>query len=259
MKLDLFQVDAFTEKVFSGNPAAVVPLENWIAEELMQKIASENNLSETAFFVKIDDKYEIRWFTPANEVPLCGHATLASSFVIFNILKLENERIVFSSKSGDLIITKSDELITLNFPVNRPMPADLPDGLVDAIGVVPQEILFNDAYLAVLENEEQVRRLVPNYSFFPKFEIHGLIVTARAKDYDFVSRFFVPAEGIPEDPVTGFAHTILTPYWSEKLGKTKMSAYQASPRGGELIVENLGERVNISGKAAFYMKGEISI
>lgn len=259
MKLNIYQVDAFTKNLFGGNPAAVIQLPEWLDNQTMQNIAMENNLSETAFFVKRDKLFEIRWMTPVAEVDLCGHATLATSYVIFNILKLEKEKITFNSRSGKLTVTKNGDLITLNFPINvveKTQPLEI---LEKAIGLKPVELLYNKSHLAILSSEEEVRTLTPDFSLFPEFENHGLIVSAPGKNYDFVSRFFIPSEGINEDPVTGYAHTLLTPYWAKKFGKTKLTAFQASKRGGELELELNNERVNISGYACFYMQGEISI
>lgn len=260
MKLPLYQIDAFTTKVFKGNPAAVVPLAEWLPDDLMQSIALENNLSETAFFVKEGNEYHIRWFTPAVEVPLCGHATLASSYVIFNFIEKESDTITFNSKSGKLVITKDNERIVLNFPANKPGKIEPPQNLLDAMPADPVEVLFNKSFLAVFNDEETVRNMKPDMRILANLHEDGLIITAPGKEYDFVSRFFVPSAGIDEDPVTGYAHTILTPYWSERLGKAELNAYQASKRGGEVFVENLTEdRVKISGTAVLYMVGEIEI
>ncbi len=260
MKLPLYQVDAFTTELFSGNPAAVVPLEEWLPDTVLQKIALENNLSETAFFVKNEKGYHIRWFTPTVEVPLCGHATLASSFIIFSFIDSAADEIKFDSKSDELIITKDSNLISMNFPANKPMRIDPPQNILDAMNAEPEEVLFNTSFLAVYDDEDKVRNMKPDMRILSELKEDGLIVTAPGKDYDFVSRFFVPSAGIDEDPVTGYAHTILTPYWSERLGKAKLKAYQASARGGEVFVENLvNDRVKISGNAVLYMKGEIEI
>lgn len=257
MNLKLFQVDAFTSQLFKGNPAAVVPLKEWLDDETMQNIGLENNLSETAFFVKEGDHYHIRWFTPAIEVPLCGHATLASSYVIFNYLQPDLDKIHFQSKSGELVVTKQNDLIALNFPANKPEPVALPSQILEAVPVPPKEILFNDSYLAIFEDEDTVRNMKLNIRALDNLNNAGLIISARGKQVDFVSRFFIPAAGVDEDPVTGYAHTILTPFWSEKLNKKKLHALQVSKRGGELWLEDLGNRVKISGKARLYMIGEI--
>lgn len=258
MKLKIYQIDAFANKVFEGNPAAVCPLEEWLDDELMQNIALENNLSETAFFVKESSgKYSIRWFTPASEVDLCGHATLASAFVIFNILKSEENIIRFNSRSGELIVSKEEELISLNFPSRIAEEKEAPAGLREAVGQEPEETYFNKTFVFVYNSEAEVRSIKPNFNKMIETPTHGVIVTAPRKNHDFVSRFFVPDVGINEDPVTGYAHTILTPFWSKKLGKKKLKAFQASKRGGELFCEDLGGRVKISGKAKLYMVGEV--
>lgn len=264
MKLDIYQVDAFTNKPFGGNPAAVVPLETWLPDETMQLIALENNLSETAFFVKNGDVYDIRWFTPAFEIDLCGHATLATAFVIFNLLNLETNQIKFRShKSGDLSVEKNGDVLTLDFPVRRVSPVDAPDGLYDAIGGTPKEIFKARDYFLVYETEQQVLDLKPDFSALQKIakslniEAHGVIVTAPGESSDFVSRFFAPEVGVLEDPVTGSSHCNLIPYWAEKLGKDKMFARQVSARSGELFCELVGDRVKIGGNAVLFLKGEI--
>ncbi|UCE04939.1 MAG: PhzF family phenazine biosynthesis protein [bacterium] len=257
MKLKLYQVDAFTSELFKGNPAAVVPLPEWLDDETMQNIGLENNLSESAFFVKEGNHYHIRWFTPKVEVPLCGHATLASSYVIFNHLKPDLNKIHFQSKSGELIVTKENDLITLNFPANKPQPAAPHPKILEAVTTRPKEILLNKSYLAIFEDENTVRNMKINVRALDNLNESGLIISAKGNDVDFVSRFFLPTAGIDEDPVTGYAHTILTPYWSEKLNKKNLHALQVSKRGGELWLEDLGDRVKISGKAKLYMIGEI--
>ncbi len=258
--MKLYQIDAFANRIFEGNPAAVCPLEEWLDDELMQNIAIENNLSETAFFVKKDDgNYSIRWFTPNSEVDLCGHATLASAYLIFDILKTEENEVRFDSRSGELIVTKEGELITLNFPVRIVEKKEAPDSLLEAMGLEPGEVYFNKSFLFVYKSEDEVRSIAPDFNKMLETKTHGVIVTAPGKNCDFVSRFFVPDVGVNEDPVTGYAHTILTPFWSKKLGRKKLKAFQASKRGGELFCEDLGERVKISGKAKLYMVGEIEL
>ncbi len=260
MKLDIYQVDAFTKEVFKGNPAAICPLNEWIDAELMQKIALENNLSETAFFVKKDDVYEIRWFTPTFEIDLCGHATLASAFVIFGCLKLESEIIKFHShKSGKLSVEKNGDLLILNFPSRPVAKCDAPDGLIEAIGKQPKEILKARDYFLVYETEQEVADIAPNFSKLLDIDAHDFIVTAKGEDSDFVSRFFAPEVGVFEDPVTGSAHCNLIPFWAERLGKTEVFARQISERGGELFCELKGDRVKIGGNAVLYLKGEIFI
>ncbi|CAN5470517.1 PhzF family phenazine biosynthesis protein [soil metagenome] len=260
MKLTIYQVDAFTKNVFAGNPAAVCPLESWIDAELMQKIAFENNLSETAFFLKSEDVYEIRWFTPTFEIDLCGHATLASAFVIFEVLKAEESLVKFHSlKSGELSVEKNGDLLILDFPSRPVERCDAPDGLIEAIGKEPKEILKARDYFLVYENEQEIADIAPNFSKLLDIDAHGFIVTAKGDNSDFVSRFFAPEVGVFEDPVTGSAHCNLIPYWSEKLGKTELFARQISARGGELFCELKGDRVKIGGNAVLYLKGEIFI
>ncbi|MCK9280613.1 MAG: PhzF family phenazine biosynthesis protein [Melioribacteraceae bacterium] len=259
MEYTIFQVDAFTSELFCGNPAAVVPLEKWLDTELMQKIAFENNLSETAFFVPTSKGFHIRWFTPIEEVDLCGHATLASSFVIFNHLSYNKDRIYFESQSGELIVDKTvdkkDALITLNFPARVPQPFTPPEGFLELFPHKAIDFLFNKSTVLVFESEEIIRNMEFDIKELLKFKTHGVIITAKGNEVDFVSRFFAPDCGIDEDPVTGYAHTILVPYWSAKLEKKKLHALQVSKRGGELFLENLGDRVTISGNAIIYSKG----
>jgi PhzF family phenazine biosynthesis protein len=259
MKTPIFQVDAFTDKLFAGNPAAVCPLQSWLDESLMQNVAAENNLAETAFFVPKGDIFDIRWFTPAAEINLCGHATLASAHVLFSHLGYRGEQIRFMSMSGELLVTKNDNLITLNFPSAKPAPIAMPTGLVEALGAKPIEILKARDFFAVFKSSADITALKPNFDLLSKVDAHGIIVTAPSDDCDFVSRFFAPRIGINEDPVTGSAHTSLIPFWSERLGKQKMFALQLSKRGGELHCENLGDRVLISGKAVTFFIGEIEI
>ncbi len=260
MNLTIFQVDAFAKEVFRGNPAAICPLDEWLAAELMQKIALENNLSETAFFVKKDDLYEIRWFTPTFEIDLCGHATLASAFVIFECLKAEENTVKFySHKSGALTVEKQGDILILDFPSRPVAKCDAPDGLIEAVGKEPKEILKARDYFLVYENEQEVLDLQPNFTKLLEIDAHGFTVTAKGENSDFVSRFFAPEVGVFEDPVTGSAHCNLIPYWAEKLGKTELFAKQISARGGELYCELKGDRVKIGGNAVLYLKGEIYI
>ena len=259
MNLIKYQVDAFTNNVFSGNPAAVIPLNYWLDDKLMQNIAMENNLSETAFFVKKDDHFHIRWFTPKSEVDLCGHATLASAFVIFNFIE-KYEEIKFESRSGDLFVSYFNDMFTLNFPPRDPKLIEKEqEDLIQLFPINPIEILFDKSFLLVFENEDQILNMNFDIRKLLNFNTHGLIITARGNEVDFVSRFFAPDVGIDEDPVTGYAHTILTPYWSKKLGKMKMTAEQVSKRGGKLICEFKDYRVYISGNAVLYSKSEIYI
>lgn len=259
MKLKLYQVDAFTSNVFNGNPAAVCPLDQWLDDKVMQSIASENNLSETAFFVKENDNYKIRWFTPTNEVDLCGHATLATAFVLFNVLGDKSDKIAFNSKSGELIVKKKNDLISLNFPKREPKTIVGNKLLIEALTENPKEVLFNKSTLCLFETEEQVRQLKPKIREFLKLQTHGVIITAPGNRVDFVSRFFAPDVGIDEDPVTGYAHTLLVPYWARRLNKSKLHALQVSQRGGELFCELIDKRVIIAGYATLYLEGTIII
>jgi PhzF family phenazine biosynthesis protein len=259
MTLKIYQVDAFTSKVFGGNPAAVVPLERWLDDEVLQKIANENNLSETAFIVKEDNYFGIRWFTPTSEVDLCGHATLASAFVLFNKMNYENETIEFQSKSGKLVVYKNNELLALNFPARNPQEIEPNEILLDALGEIPEEVYFDKTIVCVFSDEEKVKNLKPKIKDFLKLKTHGVIVTSKGNNVDFVSRFFAPGVGIDEDPVTGYAHTLLIPLWSKKLERDKLKALQISQRGGELFCENLQDRVNISGNAVLFLEGTIFI
>ncbi len=259
MKLKIYQIDAFAAEVFKGNSAAVIPLDKWLPDEIMQKIAEENNLAETAFFVKKDDIYEIRWFTPKLEVDLCGHATLASAHVIINYLNNKSKLIRFSSKSGELKVRKENDGLVLNFPAKTFNIAKLPDGLFEGLGALPVELYKNDDYMMVLDSEKEVRELNPDFNLLNKVDTRGIIVTAKGEKTDFVSRFFAPRVGINEDPVTGSAHTMLIPYWSKRLHKKELSAQQISARGGSLHCVDLGERVEIKGTAVTYLVGEITI
>ena len=260
MNLTVYQVDAFTKTVFGGNPAAICPLQEWLSAELMQQIALENNLSETAFFVKKDDGYEIRWFTPTFEIDLCGHATLASAYVIFECLKLEEKHIKFHShKSGELFVEKQGDLLILDFPSRPPVACETPNGLIEAIGRQPKEILKSRDYFLAYETEQDILDIQPNFAEMMKIDAVGFIVTAKGETSDFVSRFFAPEVGVFEDPVTGSAHCNLIPYWAEKLGKTELYGKQISARGGELFCELVGDRVKIGGNAVLYLKGEIYI
>ena len=259
MDLSIYQIDAFSSCVFEGNPAAVCPLDEWLPDETMQSIAEENNLSETAFFVPKDDGFHIRWFTPASEVDLCGHATLGSAYVLFNILGYKNEAIQFDSKSGVLVVTKQDDWLTLDFPKQPPVYCETPKEIVEAFNKEPIECMMSEDIIAVFENEIDIESANPDFEQLKKLDSRGVIITAKSMRYDFVARFFAPKYGIPEDPVTGSAYTQLAPYWASKLGKQKFKAKQLSSRGGELYCEILGDRVLISGKATKYMEGKITI
>lgn len=254
--LPVYVVDAFTSKLFGGNPAAVCPLDTWLPETLMQQLAAENNLSETAFFVRDGDQFHIRWFTPEFEIDLCGHATLASAFVIFNYLNYSSNVIHFNCKSGLLEVTKNGDLIELNFPARIPVETSAPEILLRGFDVAPVQILKSRDYFLVYNTEEEVRKLLPDFHHLNQLDVVGIIVTAKGVDVDFVSRFFVPNSVIGEDPVTGSAHCSLIPYWSEQLNKTQLTALQVSKRVGELACEYKGDRVTMAGKAVLYLKGE---
>lgn len=259
MKLPIYQIDTFAEKPFEGNPAAIIPLDNWLPDETMQAIAEENNLSETAFFVAENNGFYIRWFTPDKEVKLCGHATLASAYVLFELLGYERDIILFDSLSGLLTVTKSDGLFALDFPLQEPVECEIPDELVKGLGQAPQACYKNEDFLAVFADEKQVANISPNHDYLEKLDLRGVIVTAPSIEHDFVARFFAPKYGIPEDPVTGSAYTQLAPYWSGRTGKTRLAAKQISPRGGKLTCEIKDERVIIAGQAIKYMEGTIEI
>ena len=263
MKLDIYQVDAFTDKLFGGNPAAVIPLKKWIPDALMQQIAMENNLGETAFFVKSDTKgadFDLRWFTPAIEINLCGHATLASAFVLFEYMGWKKKKIAFSSKSGILKVERKKKLLEMDFPAWEPVRTDdYPEKLPQIIGSETIVGVYKNRDLIVeLENEDAVRRLQPDLAELKKTGLM-LAVTAPGKDVDFVSRFFAPSAGIDEDPVTGASHSQLIPFWHSKLGKENMTALQVSYRGGVLYCSLKGDRVTMAGYCVFYMKGRISV
>lgn len=263
MKLTLYQIDAFTKKLFAGNPAAVIPLKKWLPDDLMQKIALENNLSETVFFVSSEKKrvnYDIRWFTPELEINLCGHATLASAYVLFNILKFKKKAVIFSCKSGLLSVRKKKDILEMDFPSWKPEKInDYPAEIITSLGN-PEivGVYKNRDYLVELYDEEAVKKVQPDFTLLKKTG-EKVIITAPGKEVDFVSRFFAPSAGVDEDPVTGSAHSQLIPFWSEKLGKTKMKAKQLSSRGGDIYCEQRGDRVIMGGQCVFYMKGEISI
>ena len=258
-KIKIYQVDAFTSKLFSGNPAAVCYLDNWLPDEVMQSIAQENNLSETAFFIRKKKKFFLRWFTPKVEINLCGHATLAAAHIIFSEMKYKCANIEFYIKSGDVLyVTKNNTLLNLNFPAYEPKTIDQNlDELQDAFGVLPKLFLFHNYGFAVFNNEEEIIKIMPNLDVIEKLPYNGIIVTAPGEKVDFVSRFFAPKLGIEEDSVTGGAHCELIPYWASVFNKKNMIARQLSMRGGELFCSHLGNRVIIGGKAITYMRGEI--
>lgn len=259
MRLPLYQVDAFTDQLFGGNPAAVCPLERWLPDETMQAIATENNLSETAFIVQEATGWRIRWFTPVAEVKLCGHATLASAWIYFHHLQPNTTEVVLNSLSGPLTVSHDGDLLTLDFPLQRAESVATPDILATALGTEPLEVLAADDWLIRLDSEETVRNLQPDMTLMKQLERRGVIVTAEGNDCDFVSRFFAPKYGIDEDPVTGSAHTKLVPYWADKTGNQRFHARQLSARGGELFCELRSERVLISGHAMPYLQGTITL
>ena len=261
MKYKLYQIDAFTNKLFTGNPAAVCPLPQWLPDDLLQKIAMENNLAETAFYVRQGDHYEIRWFTPKVEVDLCGHATLAAAFVLFNREGHSGDAISFySPRSGQLNVSRSSDMLTLDFPVDVFHKIPVSGDIISCFDKQPLEAYKGKTdYMLVYEREADIREIRPQFQAIAVLEARGVIITAKGDDVDFVSRFFAPQSGIDEDPVTGSAHTTLTPYWSEKLNKTAMSAIQLSERKGYLQCKFLEDRVAISGQAKLYLAGEIYI
>jgi len=253
-----FVVHSFTDTVFHGNPAGVCPLEEWLDDSLMQRIAAENRLSETAFFVRKEDHFELRWFTPAIEVDLCGHATLASAYVLFDHLGHEEDVITFQTQSGELVVWKEGKSLVMDFPSRPGVPIDAPDELVTGLGREPAEVYRARDYLAIFENEQGVRDLEPDFATLKRLDCTGVIASAPGSEVDFVSRFFAPLAGIPEDPVTGSAHSTLTPYWAARLGKKQLTARQVSERGGELACSLRDDRVLIAGRAVLYVKGFLS-
>jgi PhzF family phenazine biosynthesis protein len=262
MELKIYQVDAFADKVFKGNPAAVVPLREWLPDEMLLNITRENNLSETAFFVPKSDGYELRWFTTAAEIDLCGHATLASAFVLFRYIKVPGSSISFyTRKAGKLLVSKEGEILTLDFPVRTPEPTALTPELLESLnGIRPKEVLLSRDYVAVFDDEEIIRHFQPDFQLIEERLNRRLCITAPGKKTDFVSRFFCPAdEAFREDPVTGSAHCSLVPYWAKRLGKTEFLAAQLSARGGMIKCRLEGDRVYLSGKCVPYLVGRISV
>ena len=259
MRIPIVQVDAFTSRVFRGNPAAVCCLDRWLDDATLQSIAAENNLSETAFLVGGQGEYEIRWMTPLSEVDLCGHATLASAFVLLGAAEKHRDEVVFRSRSGELRVRRDGDLLTLDFPSRPPQSVTATDDLVEGLGRPPREVWAARDYLAVFDSEDEVRALAPDFGRLARVDRFAVIVTAPGRQVDFVSRFFAPKQGIPEDPVTGSAHCTLVPYWSRRLGKKRLHAVQVSAREGELFCEDRGERVAISGRAVRYLQGTIEI
>ncbi len=260
MKFPIFQIDAFTNSLFGGNPAAVVPLKSWLPAEMMQKIVMENNVSETVFYVEEYGVFGLRWFTPEVEVDLCGHATLATAHTLFKELGYLHNELKFDTQSGRLSVRKKDDRYVMNFPSVISLPVEPPSILFEALKIdQTQQVFKSDDYLVVLEKEEEVERLQPNFRLLKEVDARGIIVTAPGNQVDFVSRFFGPQVGINEDPVTGSAHTKLTPYWANRLKKNELSAHQISKRKGELWLKYVENRVEIEGKALTYLRGEIEL
>lgn len=260
MKLPFYWVDAFTDKIFHGNPAGVVRLEHWLPDAAMQRIAFENGLAETAFFVPVTPgRFHLRWFTPAVEIDLCGHATLATAHVVFAEPGHAGDRIVFDSRSGPLTVTRRGPLLELDFPSRPAAPGPVPPDLSAGLGATPRLVAKSRDYLCVFTTAAEVRALKPDFAVLNRLDALGIIVTAPGEDCDFVSRFFAPRAGIAEDPVTGSSHCSLMPYWAERLGRTTLHARQLSTRGGELFCELRGDRVGIAGRAALYLRGEITL
>jgi PhzF family phenazine biosynthesis protein len=259
MDIRFYHIDTFTGRIFSGNPAGVCFLNAWVEDTILQSIAVENNLPETAFLVRSGNHYELRWFTPRVEIDLCGHGTLASAFAVFEYVNPDARRLDFQTKSGRLSVERQGELLIMDFPSRKPVPCQPPDKIEEILGIPPSRTLRARDLLVVYEEEEQVRRLKPDMARVAALDCFAVIVTAPGENSDFVSRFFAPGAGIPEDPVTGSAHCTLIPYWSERLGKKELYALQLSERGGELFCADRGERVAIGGRAVTYMSGTIRI
>ncbi len=259
MKQQIYQIDAFANRLFEGNPAMVCPLEEWISDDLMQQIAAENNLSETAFFVKSNSKYALRWFTPKSEVDMCGHATLAAAYVLFECMNYNDEMIIFETKSGDLIVQKEDESFVMDFPVQAITPCNITEQIEKAFGLKPIAVFASMDYIVVFENEKDILNAKPNLTLLKELDLRGVCITSGSKEYDFVTRFFAPKYGIDEDPVTGSAFTQLVSYWHQELGKISFHAKQLSSRGGEIWCELIDDRVKLSGKCIKYLEGEIEI
>ena len=259
MKLNLYQIDAFAKNIFEGNPAGVCPLNEWIEDSTMQKIANENNLSETAFFVKENDSFHIRWFTPSNEVDMCGHATLASAYVIFEILNYKENEIIFNSKSGILKVTKDNDKFKMNFPIQEIVKCDIPNNILKAFDRKPIECYKSMDYILIFENEEDIINAKPNLELLKDIDVRGIIITSKSKKYDFINRFFAPKYGVNEDPVTGSAFTQLIPYWNTVLNKDIFIAKQVSQRGGEVFCKLKNDRVEISGYVKKYLEGIIEL
>jgi PhzF family phenazine biosynthesis protein len=261
MRTPIFQIDAFASRSFTGNPAAVMPMHSFLEDPVLQAIAAENNLAETAFLVPEGADYRLRWFTPVLEVPLCGHATLASAAVVMERLEPGRSSVVFHSASGPLTVERTGAGYVMDFPARPSKVVPTPTGLAEALGVMPVDVFGNQFnYMAVLEDADTLRGLAPDMAALARQDRPGVIVTAPGDgSYDFISRYFAPAKGIPEDPVTGAAHCMLTPYWAKRLGKDSFRAFQASKRGGEVICRLIGDRVELEGSCVFYLEGEVEI
>ena len=261
MRIPIFQIDAFTSRRFGGNPAAVMPMKTFLADAILQAIAAENNLAETAFLVPEDGDYRLRWFTPKVEVPLCGHATLASAAVVMERLEPGRNRVVFHSASGPLTVQRGQAGYVMDFPVRPSERVVASPELVQALGVVPIEVLVNEFnYMALLESEKLLRELAPDMAALARMGRSGVIVTAPSDgNYDYISRYFAPAKGIPEDPVTGAAHCMLAPYWAKRLDKKEFRAFQASQRGGEVVCRLVNDRIELKGECVFYLEGEVEV
>ena len=261
MKTRIFQIDAFTQRRFAGNPAAVMPLESFLPDATLQAIAAENNLAETAFIVPDNGNYRLRWFTPETEVPLCGHGTLASAAAVMERIEPARNQVVFHSASGPLTVRRSGEAYVMDFPARLSESVAAPAGMAEALGSKPVEVWVNAFnYMAIFESEQELRDLAPDMPAVARLDRSGVIVTAPGdRAHDFVSRYFAPQKGIPEDPVTGSAHCMLAPYWGKRLGKTEMLAYQASRRGGEVLCRIVNDRIELEGTCVFYLEGEAEI
>lgn len=259
MKLPLYQVDAFTNRQFGGNPAAVVLLDDWLPDGILAAIAAENNLAETAFVIPHHDSAPLRWFTPAVEVDLCGHATLAAAHVLFQYTYPSADRLSFATRSGKLTVTRDDGLLSMDFPSRPGQPQEVTDSLASALGRRPREAYLARDLMAIFDSESEVRTLRPDPQHIALLDAFAVIVTAPGDTVDFVSRFFAPRAGIPEDPVTGSSHCTLIPYWAARLGKTELVAKQLSARGGDLVCKSNGDRVTIAGRAVEYLRGEITV
>ena len=259
MKLPLYQIDAFTSRMFSGNPAAVVLLDTWLPDRTLQAIAAENNLAETAFVVPRGDVMPLRWFTPTVEVDLCGHATLAAAHVLFCYTFPSAERLTFSTRSGDLSVARDGDLLAMDFPSRPSEPVEITDGVISALGLRPRELYQARDLLVIYESESQIRDFRPDFSRIASIDTFAITISAPGEAVDYVYRFFAPRQGIPEDPVTGSANCTLVPYWAARLGKSDLVAKQLSPRMGDLRCALRGNRVLIAGRTVEYLRGEISV